>query len=58
MRRNFEDRLKALEDVLKKGDGVIIVDTIPGGYRLPSGETVKNLEALQGKYSVIIIDDL
>lgn len=58
MKRNFEERLKALEDALKKSNGVTIVDVVPGGYRLPNGETVKNLEALKGKYSVIIIDDL
>lgn len=58
MKSNIVARLKRLEDALKKGDGVIIVDAIPGGYKLPSGETLKSLEALQGKYSVIIIDDL
>lgn len=51
-------RLKRLEDALKQGDGVIIVESIPGGYRLPNGDTVKTVEALKSKYGVIIIDDL
>lgn len=51
-------RLKRLEDAIKAGSGVLIVDAVPGGYRLPNGETVKYLDALRNQYSVIIIDDL
>ena len=58
MKGDIAMRLKRLEDALKQGDGVIIVESIPGGYRLPNGDTVKTVEALKSKYGVIIIDDL
>lgn len=58
MKGDVLTRLKRLEDVLKQGDGVIIVESIPGGYRLPNGDTVKTVESLKIKYGVIIIDDL
>lgn len=58
MKGDVLTRLKRLEDALKHGDGVIIVEAVPGGYRLPNGDTVKTVEALKNKYSVIIMDDL
>ena len=58
MKGDIAMRLKRLEEALKQGDGVIIVEAIPGGYRLPNGDTVKTVEALKSKYGVIIIDDL
>lgn len=58
MKGDVLTRLKRLEDALKQGDGVIIVEAVPGGYRLPNGDTVKTVEALKNKYSAIIIDDL
>ena len=56
--RNTLERLKRLENTLKSGDGVIVVDQVEGGYKLPNGEIVKKIEALRGQYSVIVIDDL
>ena len=58
MKSDTLTRLKRLEDAIKAGSGVLIVDAVPGGYRLPNGDTVKTVEALKNKYSVIIIDDL
>ena len=58
MKGDVLTRLKRLEEALKQGDGVIIVEAVPSGYRLPNGDTVKTVEALKNKYSVIIIDDL
>lgn len=58
MKGDIATRLKRLEEALKQGDGVIIVEAVPGGYRLPNGDTVKYLDALRNQYSVIIIDDL
>ena len=52
MKGDVLTRLKRLEDALKQGDGVIIVEAVPGG------DTVKTVEALKSKYGVIIIDDL
>lgn len=58
MKKDFTARLKALEDSLTAQDPVAIVEPVPGGYRLPNGDTVKTVEALKSKYSVIIMDDL
>lgn len=58
MKGDIATRLKRLEEALKQGDGVIIVEAVPGGYRLPNGDAVKTVEALKSKYSVIIMDDL
>lgn len=58
MKSDTLTRLKRLEYAIKAGSGVLIVDAVPGGYRLPNGETVKYLDALRNQYSVIIIDDL
>ena len=58
MKSDTLTRLKRLEDAIKAGSGVLIVDAVPGGYRLPNWETVKYLDALRNQYSVIIIDDL
>lgn len=38
MKRNFEERLKALEDSLTAQDPVAIVEPVPGGYLLKTGE--------------------
>lgn len=58
MKNDTLTRLKRLEDAIKAGSGVLIVDVVRGGYRLPNGDTVKTIEALKDKYRVIIIDDL
>ena len=58
MKSDTLTRLKRLEDAIKAGSGVLIVDAVPGGYRLSNGETVKYLDALRNQYSVIVIDDL
>lgn len=58
MKSDTLTRLKRLEDAIKAGSGVLIVDAVHGGYRLPNGETVKYLDALRNQYSVIVIDDL
>ena len=38
MKRIFEERLKALEDSLTAQDPVAIVEPVPGGYLLKTGE--------------------
>lgn len=43
MKSDTLTRLKRLEDAIKAGSGVLIVDAVPGGYRLPNGETVNYL---------------
>ena len=58
MKGDVLTRLKRLEEALKQGDGVIIVEAVPGGYRLPKGDIGKTVEALKNKYGAIIIDDL
>lgn len=58
MKSDTITRLKRLEDAIKSGSGVLIVDAVPGGYRLPSGKTIKYLDPLRNQYGVIIIDDL
>lgn len=58
MKGDVLTRLKRLEEALKQGDGVIIVEAVPGRYRLPNGDIVKTVEALKNKYGAIIIDDL
>ncbi len=51
-------RLKHLETTLKAGGGVIIVDRVDNGYKLPGGEVVADLDTLRGQYAVIIVDDI
>lgn len=61
MRRNFEERLKALEDSLTAQDPVAIVEPVSGGYLLTMGEqkgTIVTMEELHKRYDVIIIDDV
>ena len=61
MRRNFEERLKALEDSLTAQDPVAIVEPVSGGYLLTTGEqkgTIVTMEELHKRYDVIIIDDV
>ena len=58
MKCDILTRLRALEAAVMQGDSVIILEVIPGGYRLPNGDTVKTVEALKNKYGAIIIDDL
>ncbi len=61
MKRNFEDRLKALEDSLTAQDPVAIVEPVPGGYLLTTGEqkgSVVTMNELHKRYDVIIVDDV
>lgn len=58
MKRNFEERLKALEDTLKNGSGVIVVDRVDAGYKLPSGAVIPDLDTLRGRYGIILVDDV
>lgn len=58
MKGDLQARLQRLEERLRRGDGVVVVNAHSGGYRLPNGRTVTDLGELRGKYDVIIIDDL
>lgn len=51
-------RLDALERALKSKDGVLAVEQVEGGYKLPSGEIVNDLAPLHKRYAVIIVDDV
>ena len=44
MKSDTITRLKRLEDAVKRGNGVIIVDRVDNGYKLPDGEVVADLE--------------
>ena len=57
MKSDTITRLKRLEDAVKRGNGVIIVDRVDNGYKLPGGEVVADLDALRGRYGVILVDD-
>ena len=56
MKSDTITRLKRLEDAVKRGNGVIIVDRVDNGYKLPGGEVVADLDALRGRYGVILVD--
>lgn len=58
MKNDTITRLKRLEDAIKQGNGVIIVDRVDNGYKLPGGEVVADLDALRGRYGVILVDDV
>ena len=61
MKRNFEERLKALEDSLTAQDPVAIVEPVPGGYLLKTGEQkgkIVTMDELNKRYDVVIIDDV
>ena len=61
MKRNFEERLKALEDSLTAQDPVAIVEPVHGGYLLKTGEQkgkIVTMEELNKRYDVVIIDDV
>ena len=61
MKRNFEDRLKALEDSLTAQDHVAIVEPVPGGYLLKTGTqkgAIVTMNELHQRYDVVIIDDV
>ena len=58
MELRSKNRLDALEQSLKRKDGVLVVEQVEGGYELPSGEIVKNLAPLHKRYAVIIVDDV
>ena len=61
MKRNFEERLKALEDSLTAQDPVAIVEPVPGGYLLKTGEQkgeIVTMNELNQRYDVVIIDDV
>ena len=58
MKSDTITRLKRLEEALKQGDGVIIVDRVDNGYKLPDGEVLADLDALRGRYGVILVDDV
>lgn len=51
-------RLKALEESQRFHNGAVIVEQVEGGYKLPSGETVRTLEELHNRYNVVIVDDV
>ena len=58
MELRSKNRLDALEQSLKRKDGVLMVEQVEGGYKLPSGEIVKDLAPLHKRYAVIIVDDV
>lgn len=61
MKRNFEERLKALEDSLTVQDPVAIVEPVPGGYLLKTGEqkgAIVTMNELHQRYDVVIVDDV
>lgn len=61
MKRNFEERLKALEDSLTAQDPVAIVELVPGGYLLKTGTqkgAIVTMNELHQRYDVVIIDDV
>ena len=61
MKRNFEERLKALEDSLTAQDPVAIVEPGPGGYLLKTGEqkgAIVTMNELHQRYDVVIVDDV
>ena len=61
MKRDFTARLKALEDSLTTQDPVAIVDPVPGGYLLKTGEqkgAIVTMNELHQRYDVVIIDDV
>ena len=61
MKRNFEERLKALEDSLTAQDPVAIVEPDPGGYLLKTGEqkgAIVTMNELHQRYDVVIVDDV
>lgn len=61
MKRNFEERLKALEDFLTAQDPVAIVEPVPGGYLLKTGTqkgAIVTMNELNKRYDVVIIDDV
>lgn len=51
-------RLKALEESQRFHNGAVIVEQVEGGYKLPSGKTVRTLEELHKRYNVVIVDDV
>lgn len=58
MKSDTLTRLKRLEDAIKAGSGVLIVDRVDNGYKLPDGAFIADLDALRGRYGVILVDDV
>ena len=61
MKRDFTARLKALEESLTAQDPVAIVEPVPGGYLLTTGEqkgSIVTMNEQHKRYDVIIIDDV
>ncbi len=58
MELRSKNRLDALEQALKRKDGVLMVEQVEGGYELPNGEIVKDLAPLHKRYAVILVDDV
>ena len=61
MKRDFTARLKALEDSLTTQDPVAIVEPVPGGYLLKTGEqkgAIVTMDDLNKRYDVVIVDDV
>ena len=61
MKRDFTARLKAIEDSLTTRDPVAIVEPVPGGYLLKTGEQkgeIVTMDELNKRYDVVIIDDV
>ena len=61
MKRNFEERLKALEESITAQDPVALVEPVPGGYMLKAGEqkgSIMTMEKLHKRYDVVIVYDV
>lgn len=61
MKRNFEERLKALEESITAQDPVALVEPVPGGYMLKAGEqkgSIMTMEELHKRYDVVIVYDV
>lgn len=61
MKRNFEERLKALEEFITAQDPVALVEPVPGGYMLKAGEqkgSIMPMEELHKRYDLVIVYDV
>lgn len=61
MKKDFTARLKALEDSLTAQEPVAIVEPVPGGYMLRTGEQkgeIVTMDELNKRYDVVLIYDV
>lgn len=61
MKKDFTARLKAQEDSLTAQDPVAIVEPVPGGYLLRTGDQkgeIVTMDELNKRYDVVIVDDV